>query len=453
LVVELFDIITGRVKELVLKHDAVRVIQCAIKYASLDQRKMIARELKGEFVNLSKGRYSKHLIDKLLVHGDCEVQELIVPEFYGNVRRLLRHPEGAWVIDDIYRAAADRNQKAILLREWYGPEFFIFKTEKNTNLSSKLSDLLAENPEKRTPIMRYLLEFINHLVQTNRTAFTMLHDAMLEYFDNVKPGSEEASNFIEVVKGDDEGNLLKSLAFDKSGARVICFALAYGTAKDRKTILKAFKDEDGKVIPELAADKGGYLVLITALEVLDDTVLTTKTLLIDLIGKETASQSDRICQMALHPVARLVFLNLLAGSEPSIEAKAPRIPLPKDDQVFLDKIMQIRSTTSKKAPSLRKQELLNFISTALLATVETMTQDLLADKQGWGCRFITEVLLNTRGDKAGALEAVAVAAEGDPAAEGHASSSTPAGKMYKTLVLGGTFDKDLGKIKGKSGTW
>jgi pumilio family protein 6 len=79
--------------------------------------------------------------------------------------------------------------------------------------------------------MRSLLEIVNSLIQKKMTGFTMLHDAMLQYFLNVKPGSEEMTEFIELIKGDEEGDLLKNLAFTTSGARLVCLALAYGTAK------------------------------------------------------------------------------------------------------------------------------------------------------------------------------------------------------------------------------
>jgi pumilio family protein 6 len=69
LVAELFEIITGRVKDFVFKHDSVRVIQCAVKYSTMEQRRMIARELKGEFKQLAEGKYSKFLIAKLLEKG------------------------------------------------------------------------------------------------------------------------------------------------------------------------------------------------------------------------------------------------------------------------------------------------------------------------------------------------------------------------------------------------
>lgn len=69
LVAELFDIITGRVKEFVFKHDSTRVIQCALKYSTPDQRKMIAKELKGDYKALAESRYAKFLVGKILVEG------------------------------------------------------------------------------------------------------------------------------------------------------------------------------------------------------------------------------------------------------------------------------------------------------------------------------------------------------------------------------------------------
>ena len=69
LLTELFELVTGRVKDLVFKHDSVRVIQTAIKYSTMESRRSIARELKGEFRTLAEGKYSKFLIAKLLEKG------------------------------------------------------------------------------------------------------------------------------------------------------------------------------------------------------------------------------------------------------------------------------------------------------------------------------------------------------------------------------------------------
>jgi len=65
-----FEIITGRVKDFVFKHDSVRVIQSALKWTTkMEHRRIVARELKGEFKGLAEGKYAKFLIAKLLEKG------------------------------------------------------------------------------------------------------------------------------------------------------------------------------------------------------------------------------------------------------------------------------------------------------------------------------------------------------------------------------------------------
>ncbi len=47
LVEELYQILTGHMKDFVLKHDAVRAVQTAVKYSTPAQRKQIARRATG----------------------------------------------------------------------------------------------------------------------------------------------------------------------------------------------------------------------------------------------------------------------------------------------------------------------------------------------------------------------------------------------------------------------
>ena len=279
LVKELFDIITGRVKDFVFKHDSVRVIQTAIKYSTMEQRRMIARELKGEFKVLSEGKYSKFLIAKLVEKGDPEIRDLIITEFYGHVKRMINHPEAAWIMDDIYRAVATPEQKNRMLREWYGAEFSIQGLGPQGTESADLAKILEESPEKRKPIMGYLENQINSLIQKKLNGFTMLHDAMLQYFLVCEPGTEQANDFLDHLKPDptlkegeeaDNVDLMKNLAFTKSGSRLVSLCFAYGTAKDRKLFLRPYKD----TIEIMAFDQYAHHVLLAALAVTDDTLHT-----------------------------------------------------------------------------------------------------------------------------------------------------------------------------------
>ncbi len=404
------------------------MVQTALKYANIDQRKMVARELKGEYKTLAESKYAKFLIGKMLVHGDEETRDLVVPEFYGHVRRMMKHPEASWIVDDIYRGIATPSQKATMLREWYGAEFALFKSDGKGPISADLQQILAEHPEKRTPIMRSLLDLINLLVQKKTTGFTMLHDGMLQYFLNVQSGGEEMTEFIELLKGDEEGDLLKNLAFTKSGARLVCLALAYGNAKDRKHILRTYKE----TIQALAYDVHGHKVLLAVYDVVDDTVLVSKSVFPELVGKDPKSESkhENLLAAATHLNGRTTLLYPFCGKAKAI--------LPTDDLKLLDEIHRIRTTTSKKDPEVRRKELVASLSPPLLSLIASHVEELVSTS--FGCQFITEVLLDSTSaeGREPALKAVAALANGSE--ENQELLKQPAaGRMLKSLVLGGRF--------------
>lgn len=436
LVAELFEIISGRVKEFVLKHDSVRVIQTALKYANIDQRKMIARELKGEYKGLAESRYAKFLIGKLLVHGDEEIRDMVVAEFYGHVRQMIKHPEAAWILDDVYRGIATPMQKASFLSEWYGAEFAIFKNgAREVSSPADLGCILQKHPEKRTPIMRYLFELINGLIQKKSTGFTMLHDAMLQYYMNLQPENPEIAELLELIKGDDEGDFLKNLAFTKSGAHIVCLALVYGNAKDRKQILKVYKT----LMQTLAADPYGHQVLLTAYDVIDDTKLTSKSIFPELTGNDNSQSGDEphpLLGSVTHLNARIALLYPFCGSSKAL--------VPKEDLELLGEIHKLRTETSKKDPAVRRKELVTALSPPLLSFIASNAETLV--QTSFGCQFITEVLLGAIGDRDPALQAIASLVHSSTDEVKKSLHTPAAGRMLKSLVLGGRFNPEAKTI-------
>lgn len=370
--------------------------------------------------------------------SDAYIRDLILPEFYGNVRRLINHAEASWILDDVYRQVASKEQKAILLREWYGPEFAIFKSDKS-ELTGTLSEILAKNPEKRKPIMSYLQGLINQLIQKKLTGFTMLHDAMLQYFLNITPGTEETTDFLRLIIGDakeEEVDLLKNLAFTKPGSRVVCLALAYSGAKDRKQILRSYKD----VIVMLAADANAQHVLIAAYDVVDDTREITQRIFSELTltkHEDTEARSEQILGMANEMMTRIPILYPFAGTAKWLINKPETVELIKE-------VHEIRKTTSKKDPEVRRTELITTLSPTLLATIAARAADLV--QTAYGCQFISEVILSSIGDKFAALDAIAIMAFGDPREEGHIASSAAGSRMLKTLIAGGQYSPKEKKI-------
>ena len=425
LIAELFDVIGGRVKDFVFKHDSVRVIQTALKYANVQQRKQIAQELQGSYNELAQSRYAKFLIGKLIVHGDTEIRDLIIPEFYGHVKRLIRHPEASWILDDIYRMVATKQQKTSLLREWYGPEFVLFK-DKDTEGTAELSQIFEKHPEKRSPAMSFLHDMINHLVQKQQTGFTMLHDAMLQYFLNTKTGSTDANEFVELLKGDEEGDLVKNLAFTQSGSRLMCLSLAHSNAKDRKLLIRNYRD----TIKMMASDLHGHTVILTAFEVIDDTKLTAKTFLTELLDQNITDAAARNEEL-------LYQVNDLTGRIPILfPFVSDRVKwlLPDSDSDILKEIREIRKETSKKDPEVRRQELAKAASPTLLDLIASRADSLL--ETSFGCQLLSEVLFDADGDKTAALTAVAEAAKSRP----DTKDSPFVGRLLKSLVQGGRFN-------------
>lgn len=413
---------------------------------------MIATELKGSYPQLAESRYAKFLIGKLMVEGDKEIRDMIVPEFYGKVRKLINHPEASWILDDIYRGIASPEQKAILLKEWYGPEFAIFRQKSGeTKPTAELSQILEEQPSKRTPIMKYLFDLTNQLIQKKMTGFTMLHDAMLQYLLNTKPGSEEAKAYMEMIKEDENGDLLKNMAFTKSGARLVCLLLAYGGAKDRKQILKTYKD----TFQLMSSDPNGHIVILAAYDLIDDTVLTSKSIISELIGKTEQDEVSNIVIAANDPNARITVRYLLEGPSKQLFDGAHG-----DDLKVLEEIWEIRKTTSKKDPETKRKELVTALSPPLFAAIAKSPADLMSTT--FGCQLVTSALLSGVGDKTEALQAVASSAGGNPddadevmgGSDEATAAYTPSvhisktnnGRIYKTLISGGIYDKATGKI-------
>ncbi|KAK5212530.1 Pumilio y domain member 6 [Exophiala xenobiotica] len=445
LVEELFAIITGRVKEFVFKHDSVRVIQCALKYAKPAQRKQITQELSGSYRELAESKYAKFLIAKMVV-GDNESRDAVVQEFYGHVKRLIRHPEASWIVDDIYRTLATKSQKAVLLREWYGPEFVFFTQKKGTpeeEVGADLSVILNQNPEKRGPIMQHLKEMTNQLAQKKTTGFTMLHDAMLQYFLNVKPGSPEQTEYLDMLRDDEEGDCVKNLAFTRSGSRLVCLALAYGNSKARRTILKFFKTH----IKLLASDVYGHVVLLTAYEVIDDTVMTAKAIFPELLSKDLdqeAREQELMAQIE-HLTSRIPLLYLMSSDPPKW-----LVPADTDTAAIIKEVREVRANTSKKDPETRRVELLETLSQPLLDLIASQIKFLARSQLG--CQFVSETLFGATGKKDAALQAVAELAAGGGQSELESDETaqviaTPAvGRMLKSLVQGGRFDKEAKKV-------
>lgn len=62
---DLMNVIRGKVKDIVLKHDASRIVQTVVKHGKQKERDEVAVELKGKYRDLAQNKYSKVCVSYL----------------------------------------------------------------------------------------------------------------------------------------------------------------------------------------------------------------------------------------------------------------------------------------------------------------------------------------------------------------------------------------------------
>jgi len=353
----MMKLIEGKVKEIVFKHDASRVIQSCIKYATRDQREIIVNELKGNWVALVTNHYSHFLTQKMLKYGTKEQKDSIITEFYGHIRKLIKHKDAAGVVEYIYNEIANSQQRTSLIEEFYGPEFSLFKSkEKRT-----FEDLIKDQPEKKIYILKHVGETLIALINKEMTSYSIVHRALLEYFTHA-----DLANKIDMINNIKE--LLVHMLHTPDGAKVAVQSVILGNAKDRKTIIKTMKSFVSKICKE----EHGNVTIMAITDVTDDTVLIEKIILAEMIKSIDDLIEDK------HGC--LPFLHLMAPYSKTYFTKNT-----------IDILTQNASEniTSKKNPEIRRQELLKFILPKLLQVVCDKVDTLSRTSIGCGVIFET----------------------------------------------------------------
>lgn len=260
---ETWELCEGVLGDLVMKHDASRVVQTLVKYSSKERREQICKELRPYYYKLATSAYGKYLLIKLLHYGSKESRSLIIKELYGKLRKLMRHREGAYVVEDLFVLYSTAKQRQQMVREFWGSKYAYFTDE---NDSQTVVDVCKESVETKKIISGNLLGTIKASVEKGSIGFQILHAAMKEFIQIME--GQEIRDFIELVS-----EQFAELVHTPEGCEVACTVLAKATAKERKLLLRNLKEHAEK----LANDEHGQQVLQVIFMTVDDTVLVQKT--------------------------------------------------------------------------------------------------------------------------------------------------------------------------------
>jgi pumilio family protein 6 len=160
---------------------------------------------------------------------------------------------------------------------------------------------------------------------------------------------------------------LHQLVHTKDGAHAACLLLSYGTAKDRKSMIKSIRE----IIPQMSTDQHGHNVLMVVCAVVDDTKLVSKGVLAELKSSWLDLIRDKWGRQLVLFLCR--------------EDKDPLIKECREKSV----------NTSKKDNMVRRDELSDYVSEDFLDAVASEMDTLMRDPLT--IQVVQEILLNAKG--------------------------------------------------------
>ena len=129
LVDELRALVRGKVRQLMMAHDTVRVVQCLV---SLNRAEILAElweEVQGKETLLlaAKSKYAHHLLLAILRKGSKAQRLELIHAMQGKIPDLVKNIHAAEVIELAYNDFADAALRRRIAFEFYGPGFQLFE--------------------------------------------------------------------------------------------------------------------------------------------------------------------------------------------------------------------------------------------------------------------------------------------------------------------------------------
>lgn len=282
---ELFTILSGHFKEIVIKHDGSRIVQTCLKYGSTEQRHQIAKELSGSFPDTSKNKYGKHIVTKLLFYCPS-MRESIISEFFGKVNRSLRNRDAGEVLDTIFKDYCNSKLRNQLVREFYGREYAIFK---DSTASEGINALFKRvSSDKQTTILKNMETVIGEYVEKKALDRCIVHRLILEFVSHAPVKQVQA---LVSALSEDFSVLLGSADGSRAAIRLIALA----TSKERKAIVKSVKTN----ISQIVRNEHEIAALMALFHLVDDTVLLGKALIGELKEQIPVLFSEKVSRRLL----------------------------------------------------------------------------------------------------------------------------------------------------------
>jgi pumilio family protein 6 len=376
---DLVPLIEGKSKQIALQHDASRVVQAAIQFGTPAERKTILEELckdSGNLVELAKSQYAVFCVLKAIkyCHTDAACVKMIVKALKGHMAKLAAHAVASRAVESLFLTMTAK-QTVMLKQEFYGPHFALFAGDKLLEDSSQLPTLesnLALAPEKKDVTLDFVRHLVNKGVEKSLFGLTYFQKLFAEYVGVAPPTEIRA---LAASSADHAIHLLST----RSGTRVVAALTAYGTAKDRKRILKSLKGYGRSGL----LHKDAYLAIIRLVQLTDDTVSVHKNLLNEILTSPDAKKEESpLLPIALSDTgSKLLCMLLIADKETRQKCFDPyEHSVLHLDPTIMEDGQEV--PTCKKDAEIRRKELIKYLREPLIELSTKHTNELLRSQSG-----------------------------------------------------------------------
>ena len=269
LATDLHKLVKGSIKKIIFAHDTVRVVECLMALGTQEIKDALFEELKDDIIEMSKSKYASFFVQKLLRYGTKEQKSAVMKAMEGKVAKMMKHKIAGTIVELAYNEYANAEQQNVMLQEFLGPEYRMFKEPE----LKTVNEILAKNPEKNSELIKNLWANVDTLITKGCYNHSLVHTVIHNYLAN-EDDKKRRAGVIESLR-----DALPNMIHSRDGAMAALYCIWHGTTKDRKSIVKSLKT----FVVKTACEQYGHLVLLAIFDAVDDTKLVGKAIIGELL--------------------------------------------------------------------------------------------------------------------------------------------------------------------------
>ena len=269
LATDLHKLVKGSIKKIIFAHDTVRVVECLMALGTQEIKDALFEELKDDIIEMSKSKYASFFVQKLLRYGTKEQKSAVMKAMEGKVAKMMKHKIAGTIVELAYNEYANAEQQNVMLQEFLGPEYRMFKEPE----LKTVNEILAKNPEKNSELIKNLWANVDTLITKGCYNHSLVHTVIHNYLAN-EDDKKRRAGVIESLR-----DALPNMIHSRDGAMTALYCIWHGTTKDRKSIVKSLKT----FVVKTACEQYGHLVLLAIFDAVDDTKLVGKAIIGELL--------------------------------------------------------------------------------------------------------------------------------------------------------------------------